>query len=158
MEGYNGGLDAIQAGILHAKLKHLPEWTEMRRSAASRYRQLFFEIGSDTITIPYEPEWSRSVYHLFVVRLKNREDIIGQLDAAGIGTGIHYPIPLHLQNAYTGLGYKKGDFPVAEKAAAEVLSLPMYPQLRSDQQSRVVSELEKFVAADMQSVMQPKIA
>jgi len=158
MEGYNGRLDAIQAGILHAKLKHLPEWTEMRRSAASRYRQLFFEIGSDTITIPYEPEWSRSVYHLFVVRLKNREDIIGQLDAAGIGTGIHYPIPLHLQNAYTGLGYKKGDFPVAEKAAAEVLSLPMYPQLRSDQQSRVVSELEKFVAADMQSVMQPKIA
>jgi dTDP-4-amino-4,6-dideoxygalactose transaminase len=158
MEGYNGRLDAIQAGILHAKLKHLPEWTEMRRSAASRYRQLFFEIGSDTITIPYEPEWSRSVYHLFVVRLKNREDIIGQLNAAGIGTGIHYPIPLHLQNAYTGLGYKKGDFPVAERAAAEVLSLPMYPQLRSDQQSKVVSELEKFVAADMQSVMQSKIA
>jgi len=157
MEGYNGRLDAIQAGILQAKLKHLPEWTEMRRSAASRYRQLFCGIGSDTVTMPYEPDWSRSVYHLFVVRLNNREELIEYFNSVGIGTGIHYPIPLHLQNAYAGLGYKKGDFPVAEKAAAEVLSLPMYPQLRSDEQSEVVRELKKFAATEKQSVMQSKI-
>ena len=157
MEGYNGRLDAIQAGILQAKLKHLPEWTEMRRWAASRYRQLFCGIGSDTVTMPYEPDWSRSVYHLFVVRLNNREELIEYFNSVGIGTGIHYPIPLHLQNAYAGLGYKKGDFPVAEKAAAEVLSLPMYPQLRSDEQSEVVRELKKFAATEKQSVMQSKI-
>jgi dTDP-4-amino-4,6-dideoxygalactose transaminase len=158
VEGYNGRLDAIQAGILHVKLKHLPEWTKMRRSAASRYRELFCAIGGDKVTVPCEPEWTRCVYHLFVVRVENRDELIKHLASAGIGTGIHYPIPLHLQNAYTALGYRRGDFPIAEKVAAEVLSLPMYPHLREDQQSRVVSELTKFVSAEGQSLMEPKIA
>jgi dTDP-4-amino-4,6-dideoxygalactose transaminase len=158
VEGYNGRLDAIQAGILQTKLKHLPEWTAMRRSAASRYRELFCAIGGDKVTVPCEPEWARCVYHLFVVRVENRDEVIKHLASTGIGTGIHYPIPLHLQNAYTALGYNRGDFPIAEKVAAEVLSLPMYPHLRGDQQSRIVSELTNFVSAERQSLMQAKIA
>jgi dTDP-4-amino-4,6-dideoxygalactose transaminase len=157
VEGYNGRLDAIQAGILQTKLKHLPEWTEMRRSAASRYRELFCATDGDKITLPFEPEWARCVYHLFVVRVENREELIKHLALAGIGTGIHYPIPLHLQNAYTALGYKTGDFPIAEKAAAEVLSLPMYPHLRGDQQNRVIRELAKFAWAEGQSLLEPEI-
>ena len=154
IEGYNGRLDAIQAGILQAKLKHLAEWNELRRAAASRYHKLFCTIGSDKVVLSNGPDWARSVYHLFVVRVKNREELIKYFSSVGIGTGIHYPISLHLQNAYTALGYKKGDFPIAEQAAAEVLSLPMYPQLREDQQMRVVSELKKFLAAQMQSLLQ----
>jgi len=154
IEGYNGRLDAIQAGILQAKLKHLAEWNELRGVAASRYHKLFCTIGSDRVVLSNGPDWARSVYHLFVVRVKNREELIKYFSSVGIGTGIHYPISLHLQNAYTALGYKKGDFPIAEQAAAEVLSLPMYPQLREDQQMRVVSELKKFLAAQMQSLLQ----
>jgi dTDP-4-amino-4,6-dideoxygalactose transaminase len=157
-EGYNGRLDAIQAGILQVKLKYLPEWTEMRRSAASRYRELISAMGNHKVTVSCEPEWSRCVYHLFVVRVENRDELIKQLASTGIGTGIHYPIPLHLQNAYAGLGYKRGDFPIAEKAAAEILSLPMYPHLRGDQQNGVVRELTKFVATEGPSLMEPKIA
>ena len=158
VEGYNGRLDAIQAGILQAKLKHLPEWTEMRRSAASRYRELFCANGLDKVTVPYESEWTRCAYHLFVVRVENRDEALKHLASVGIGTGIHYPIPLHLQNAYRALGYKRGDFPIGEKVAAEILSLPMYPHLREDQQSRVVGELAKFVSAEGQLRMEPRIA
>ena len=158
VEGYNGRLDAIQAGILQAKLKHLPEWTEMRRSAASRYRELFCANGLDKVTVPYESEWTRCAYHLFVVRVENRDEALKHLASVGIGTGIHYPIPLHLQNAYRALGYKRGDFPVAEKVAAKVLSLPMYPHLQEEQQTRVVRELTKFVRAEGQLRMEPKIA
>jgi len=154
IEGYNGRLDAIQAGILQTKLKHLAGWNELRRAAASRYHELFCTIDSDKVVVTNEPDWARSVYHLFVVRVKNREELMKHFLSVGIGAGIHYPIPLHVQNAYTGLGHKTGDFPVAEQAAAEVLSLPMYPQLRGDQQMRVVSELKKFLAAEMQSLLQ----
>ena len=158
IEGYNGRLDAIQAGILHTKLKYLPEWTEGRRAAASRYRNLLQDLGEEQAKLPYEPDGTKSVYHLFVVRVENRDGLIKHLASAGIGSGIHYPIPLHLQNAYAALGYKSGDFPVAEKIAAEIVSLPMYPHLRGDQQSRIVSELTTFVSADKQSFLQPKIA
>jgi len=153
IEGYNGRLDAIQAGILQAKLKYLAEWNALRRAAAARYHELFCTIDSDRVFVTNEPDWARSVYHLFVVRVKNREELMKHFSSIGIGTGIHYPIPLHLQNAYTALGHKKGDFPIAEQVAAEVLSLPMYPQLRGDQQVRVVSELRKFLAVEMQSLL-----
>src|SRR6202158_4430294 len=158
VEGYNGRLDAIQAGILQAKLKHLPQWTEMRRRVASRYRELFCALGLDSVAVPYESEWTRCVYHLFVVKVENRDEMMKHLASIGIGTGIHYPIPLHLQNAYRALGYKRGDFPVAEKVAAKVLSLPMYPHLQEEQQTRVVRELTKFVRAEGQLRMEPKIA
>lgn len=146
VEGYNGRLDSIQAGILRVKLKHLPEWTEKRQAAASRYRELFEGIDGG-VTVPFEPSWSKAVYHLFVVRVADRDPFMKQLGAVGIGTGIHYPIPLHLQNAYKELGYSKGDFPIAEKVAAEIVSLPMFPQLVGEQQNRVVSEVVNFVSA-----------
>lgn len=142
VEGYNGRLDSIQAGILHAKLKCLPEWNEQRRQRALTYNQLL--AAPDNVELPYEPPCSRSVYHLYVIRTRDREQLQAILLDGGIGTGIHYPIPLHLQDAYQNLGYKNGDFPVSEGAAREILSLPMYPQLESEQQSRVVAELKAF--------------
>jgi dTDP-4-amino-4,6-dideoxygalactose transaminase len=143
IEGYNGRLDAIQANFLRIKLKHLAEWNTQRRERAAHYNQLFAQ-QADTLVLPHEPSWSKGIYHLYVVRTQNREALMAHLNAAGIGTGIHYPIPLHLQKAYASLRYKKGDFPICEKIAAEIVSLPMYPHLRADQQSRVAEEITKF--------------
>ncbi len=147
VEGYNGRLDAIQAGILRVKLKCLPEWTEQRMAAAARYRELL-AAAEGGVEPPYEPEWTRAVYHLFVVRVQNRGELMKHLSAAGIGTGIHYPIPLHLQKAYRSLGYREGDFPVAERLAGEILSLPMFPGLSAEQQGRVVEEMRSFAGAE----------
>jgi dTDP-4-amino-4,6-dideoxygalactose transaminase len=144
LEGFNGRLDAIQAGILQIKLRHLADWNESRRDAASRYRDLFVEANAGNLP-PYEPDWTTSVYHLYVIRVQDRTGLIQHLAQANIGTGIHYPVPLHLQNAYKSLGYKDGDFPVSEAVAAEIVSLPMFPNLRADQQERVVSEVMKFI-------------
>jgi len=149
VEGYNGRLDAIQAGILHAKLKYLSEWTEARRSAASRYRELFSVIDSDKVKVPYEPDWTKSVYHLYVVRVENRQELIKRLSLAGIGSGIHYPVPLHRQKAYEHLGYKVGNFPVTERVAAEIVSLPMFPQLMLSQQEEVVNRTKEFLDAQV---------
>lgn len=146
LEGYNGRLDAIQAGILGVKLQHLSRWNEQRREAALRYRTLLEAAGSP-VTAPFEPSWSQAVYHLFVVRTPQREALMAHLKAAGIGTGIHYPIPLHLQKAYAHLQYSRGDFPVCEAAAEQILSLPMFPQLTAEQQARVVEQISSFVAA-----------
>ncbi|MEO7145548.1 MAG: DegT/DnrJ/EryC1/StrS family aminotransferase [Bryobacteraceae bacterium] len=145
MEGYNGRLDSIQAGFLRVKLKHLPAWNDQRRRAASRYRELFSSMD-EGIGLPFEPEWAKPVYHLYVVRVQDRDQLQKRLAAAGIGTGIHYPIPLHLQSAYADLGYPEGSFPIAERAAAEILSLPMFPGLDSSQQSRIVEQVLEFVA------------
>jgi dTDP-4-amino-4,6-dideoxygalactose transaminase len=143
IEGYNGRLDAIQAGFLAVKLAHLAEWNEKRREIASRYHQLLAE-ASASVTLPHNPSWSKPVYHLYVIRSAKREDLRKHLAYAGIDTGIHYPIALHLQKAYEDRGYRAGDFPVAEKACAEVLSLPMYPELTVDQQQRVAQEVLEF--------------
>ena len=145
VEGYNGRLDAMQAGLLHVKLQHLAKWNEQRRERAAEYKNLFKAAGSPVNT-PFEPSWSRAVYHLYVVRTDDREGLMAFLKDAGIGTGIHYPIPLHLQKAYQFLGYSVGDFPVCEKAAAQIVSLPMFPQLTPQQQNRVVEESLRFLA------------
>ncbi len=145
LEGYNGRLDAIQAGILRAKLRHLPEWNTRRRAHAALYRELI-ATQVDGIVAPEEPSWSRGVFHLFVIRVAAREQLKDFLAEAGIGTGIHYPIPLHLQNAYRGSGFKQGDFPVTERTASEILSLPMFPELTKEQQMRVVGKLAEFMA------------
>src|SRR5579863_274810 len=126
VEGYNGRLDAIQAGLLHTKLAHLAKWNAQRRERATEYNRLL-TAASDSVIPPYEPSWSRAVYHLYVIRTEDREGMMDQLKRAGIGTGIHYPIPLHLQKAYAGLNYRPGDFPVSEKISTEIVSLPMYP-------------------------------
>jgi len=141
VEGYNGRLDAIQAGILRIKLRSLAEWNEKRREAAARYREL---LAGHALTLPHEPEWANAVYHLFVVRMEGRSEAMGFLSEAGIGSGIHYPIPLHLQKAYSHLGYKAGDFPVAEQVAAEIVSLPMFPGITIEQQQLVAARLQQF--------------
>ena len=145
VEGYNGRLDALQAGILHAKLPHLAEWNAARRERAAEYNRLFAE--NEAVLCPQEPSWSRAVYHLYVIRSGDRDALIDHLKQAGIGTGIHYPIPLHLQKAYEALGYRQGDFPVAERVAAEIVSLPMFPQLRAEQQTRVAEQVCAFLLA-----------
>ena len=145
IEGYNGRLDAIQAGFLRAKLRHLKKWNGQRRDIAHRYNTLF--AGAEGgLTLPYEPEWSRSVYHLYVLRVGDRVQLQKRLDEAGISTGIHYPIALHLTKAYEVLGFSSGDFPAAENAASQVLSLPMFPDLTARQQDRVVAEVLKSLA------------
>jgi dTDP-4-amino-4,6-dideoxygalactose transaminase len=145
LEGYNGRLDAIQAGLLRVKLVHLAEWNTLRRERAAEYNRLFAN-SEDSVTVPYEPSWSRAVYHLYVIRTEDPEGLMAHLKNAGIGTGIHYPIPLHLQKAYQFLGYSVGDFPVCEKVAAQIVSLPMFPQLTPQQQNRVVEESLRFLA------------
>lgn len=144
IEGYNGRLDALQAGLLHAKLAHLAKWNAQRRERAAEYSRLF--AAADEVAAPFEPSWSRAVYHLYVIRAEDRDGMMNQLKKAGIGTGIHYPIPLHLQKAYAAMNYRPGDFPVTEQAAAEIVSLPMFPQLTALQQARVVEEVVSFAS------------
>jgi len=150
IEGYNGRLDSIQAGWLSVKLGHLANWNESRRQLAHRYHELLADL-KDSVGIPREAEWTKGVYHLYVVRVQDREALQAFLSEAGIGTGIHYPIPLHLQKAYQHLGYKKGDFPVTERVASEIVSLPMYPQLQPNQQAQVVNKLKEFAASRVEA-------
>ena len=151
LEGYNGRLDSIQAGILRVKLKHLREWTNKRRDAAARYNKLFTAVG-DRVTLPYEPTSARAVYHLYVIGVQNRGELIKHMTRADVGVGIHYPIPLHLQRAYEHLDYRAGDFPVAERGASELLSLPMFPGITLEQQNKVVDEILSFVLPNVQEL------
>jgi dTDP-4-amino-4,6-dideoxygalactose transaminase len=144
-EGYNGRLDAIQAGMLRVKLQHLSRWNEQRRQSARTYNELLAPMAG-TLEQPYQPSFSKSVYHLYVVRAQNREELQKHLTNAGVGTGIHYPIPVHLQNAYASFGWKKGDFPASELAADQVLSLPMFAGLTAQQQERVAETVSQFAA------------
>jgi dTDP-4-amino-4,6-dideoxygalactose transaminase len=146
IEGYNGRLDAIQAGILRVKLRHLKQWNQQRRKNAELYNTLLAG-SSDVLALPQQAPWSKSIYHLYVVRTDSREELTAALTKHNIGTGIHYPIPLHLQTAYKDLGYKAGDFPVSEQLAKEILSLPMYPSLKPEQIEKVVQVIEEFLAA-----------
>jgi dTDP-4-amino-4,6-dideoxygalactose transaminase len=145
VEGYNGRLDALQAGLLSVKLRHLAEWNRQRQQAAARYDQMLSE--ADGVVTPHHPSWSRPVHHLYVVRVADREGLQKHLAEAKIDTGIHYPIPLHLQKAYEAFGFKKGDFPITERVAAEILSLPIYPQLQATAQSRVAQKIQEFASA-----------
>ena len=156
MEGYNGRLDAIQAGILRIKLRHLAAWNERRRECASRYQELL-GAAAEGVKLPFEPSWSKAVFHLYVVQVQNREQLQKHLSEAGIGTGIHYPIPLHLQKAYKHLGYRQGDFPVSEEAASQILSLPMFPGLTYGQQDRIAQQVLDFVYCETGSVKLLKV-
>ena len=142
IEGYNGRLDAIQAGLLSVKLRHLVEWNAARRERAAEYNRLL--ASCDAVVLPHEPSWSCAVYHLYVIRTADRDGLMDHLRVAGIGTGIHYPVPLHLQKAYGSLGYHAGAFPTAERVATEIVSLPMFPQLTAKQQASVVNEIHAF--------------
>lgn len=143
VEGYNGRLDSLQAGILRIKLRHLSRWNEQRRAAARIYDQLLGPM-SGSVACPIESSSSKSVYHLYVVRTQFRGELQKYLTDAGIGTGIHYPIPIHLQAAYASRGWRRGDFPNTEAAADEILSLPMFAGLTADQQKRVAEAISQF--------------
>lgn len=145
LEGYNGRLDSLQAGILRVKLRHLARWNEQRRASARIYDQLLAPLGG-SVVCPVESSSSKSVYHLYVVRTPMRDELQKYLAEAGIGTGIHYPIPIHLQKAYASRGWKRGDFPVTEAAAEEILSLPMYAGLRAEQQKQVAESVSLFAS------------
>jgi dTDP-4-amino-4,6-dideoxygalactose transaminase len=139
--GFNSRLDTIQAVVLSAKLKRLDAWNEARRRAAARYDALLS--GIEGIELPRTLPGNEHVWHLYVIRVPRRDEVLAKLNAEGIGAGIHYPVPLHLHGALRDLGYRKGDFPIAEKAAAEILSLPIYPHITQDDQERVAEGLRK---------------
>jgi len=154
IEGYNGRLDSIQAGILRVKLKHLPKWTESRRTNAKKYNELFAAARDANVMTPFEPSWSNAVYHLYVLQVENREAMQADLAKENIDTGIHYPVALHLQKAYSHLPYKRGDFPVCEKACERIVSLPMFPGLSAADQARVVDAVVRSAQRTaQQSVM-----
>jgi dTDP-4-amino-4,6-dideoxygalactose transaminase len=142
IEGYNGRLDALQAGFLSVKLKHLAQWNTQRRQLARKYNELFSDSEANLIA-PFDPAWSEAVYHLYVVRVENRDKFQADLASAGIGTGIHYPVPLHQQKAYAHLAYEIGAFPVTELVAPQIVSLPMFPQMTLKQLERVVQTAEE---------------
>jgi dTDP-4-amino-4,6-dideoxygalactose transaminase len=144
--GCNSRLDAIQAAVLLVKLRHLEEWTEARRERARRYDELFAASGlTDVCVTPrVKPVGSRHVYHQYVVRVERRDELMRYLEAAGIGTAVYYPLPLHLQECYRGLGYSRGDFPEAERAAHQTMALPLYPELTDEQTTYVVEKIREF--------------
>jgi dTDP-4-amino-4,6-dideoxygalactose transaminase len=153
-EGYNGRLDAVQAGFLRVKLRHLRRWNDERRGVARRYDQLF-ATGTASIGIPRVPSWSRPVYHLYVVRVARRDMVQEHLAGVGVGTGIHYPVPLHLSPAYSNLRFRATDLHVAQDAAQEILSLPMFPGLSRESQEHVASELIRVTTAQARDAELP---
>jgi len=142
--GFNSRLDSLQAVVLSAKLKRLGAWNAARQDAARRYDALLANVPG--VTLPRTLDGNDHVYHLYVVRVPNRDDVLKRLNADGVGAQIHYPVPIHLQGAFQHLGQGEGSFPVAEKAAREILSLPMFPGITAEQQGRVADSLRRALA------------
>ena len=145
LPGYNYRMDAIQGAVLDVKMDYVEDWTEGRRSAARQYDRL---LAGSCCQLPAPPPHSRHVYHVYAVRLPHRDRVQKALDAAGIATSIHYPVPVHRQPAYAELGYGAGDFPVSETAADEFLSLPIYPEMRPEQLAMVATEVKRACRID----------
>ncbi|MCS7337644.1 MAG: DegT/DnrJ/EryC1/StrS family aminotransferase [Verrucomicrobiae bacterium] len=141
--GYNYRMEAIQAAVLRVKLKHLAAWNAARQRVAQRYTEL---LADTPLRLPRQVPGTECAWHLYVVRHPRRDELRQHLESRGIGCALHYPLPLHLQKAYAQLGYKPGDFPVAEKAARECLCLPMYPELTDEQIERVAQVIKEFFA------------
>ena len=139
--GFNYRMEGIQGAVLGVKLRHLGAWTRERRRVAHRYGEL---LGDTPLQLPRQADYAESAWHLYVVRHARRDELKRHLDANHIGCGMHYPLPLHLQKAFAYLGYKPGDFPVAEKAARECLSLPIYPELTEGQIQRVAAVIREL--------------
>ena len=134
-------MEGIQGAVLGIKLKHLEKWTRERQRVAKRYNEL---LAGTPLQLPHQADYAESVWHLYVVRHARRDELKAYLEANGVGCALHYPLPLHLQKCYADLGHKAGDFPVAEKAARECLSLPVYPELTEAQILRVVEVVKGF--------------
>jgi len=148
--GHNYRMESIQGAVLKVKLKYLEKWTEERRRVASRYRELLSDL--EEIKLPVEMPYAKHVYHLFVIQVNSKPDKRQEvrdklqrfLNENGIGTGLHYPVPLHLQPCFKELGYKRGDFPVSEQLAESGLSLPIYPELTDEQIEYVAEKIREF--------------
>jgi dTDP-4-amino-4,6-dideoxygalactose transaminase len=143
--GFNARMDGLQGAVLTVKLRHLEEWNAERRVAAERYGRLLS--GIEGVSLPVITDGATPSWHLYVARVYDRETLGATLDAAGVGTGVHYPTPVHLQPAYAGLGYERGAFPNAEQYAATCLSLPMFPELTPEQQEYVAESIALAVEA-----------
>ncbi|HLL72137.1 MAG TPA: DegT/DnrJ/EryC1/StrS family aminotransferase [Pyrinomonadaceae bacterium] len=148
--GYNFRLEGLQGAVLNVKLKHLDNWNALRRQHAARYGELLaFAQTSGALALPEELPYARHIYHLYVVQLGARDELQKHLAAAGVQTGIHYPVPVHLQPAYRALGKRAGDFPEAERQAARVLSLPMFPELTDEQIAHVAEAIRSFAGSQL---------
>ena len=136
-------MEGIQGAVLGIKLKHLNDWTRERQRVARRYAEL---LADTPLQMPHQPAFAESVWHLYVVRHPRRDELKKHLEANAVGCALHYPLPLHLQKCYANLGYQNGDFPNAEKAGRECLSLPIFPELTEPQIQRVVAVIKDFFA------------
>jgi dTDP-4-amino-4,6-dideoxygalactose transaminase len=145
MVGWNCRMDGIQAAVLRIKLRHLEQANQRRRAHASQYDRLFQ--GLDEVVPPLEASYGRHVYHIYPIRVRERAEMMRLLQEKGIGCGVHYPVPIHLQEAYRGLGYGEGVFPVSERTCAEFISLPMFPELTETQVNLVVDSVRQSLAA-----------
>ena len=143
LEGYNGRLDAIQAAFLRIKLRHLDDWNAQRRAAAVAVSRAAGDMCRASCC-RRKRDNSKGIYHLYVIRTDDREGLGQHLKEQDVHTGLHYPLPVHLQNCYKAWGYQKGSLPVTEKAAQEILSLPMFPGLTAEQQGRVAASIGTF--------------
>jgi dTDP-4-amino-4,6-dideoxygalactose transaminase len=144
--GWNGRMDGLQGAVLSIKLKHLEEGNERRRRNAALYRELLVDL--EQLQLPAEASYGRHVYHVFAVRTSRRDALLERLRENDVGCAVHYPIPIHLQEAYQDLGYAEGSFPVAEACSRELLSLPMYPELAPEQIGRVAEVIQRFMRAN----------
>jgi dTDP-4-amino-4,6-dideoxygalactose transaminase len=145
--GWNSRLDALQAAVLRVKLPHLRSWSEGRAANAERYDRLFAESGvldSGDVKVPARSANSTHIFNQYTLRAERRDDLREHLKGAGIGHSVYYPVPLHLQECFGDLGYREGDFPNAERACGEVVSLPVYAELTAEQQERVVAAVADF--------------
>ena len=143
MIGWNARMDGLQGAVLRVKLKHLPVWNQARRENAQLYNELLADV--DSVITPTEADYAKHVYHIYAIRTKNRDALISALAEKNIFCGIHYPVPIHLQEAYKLFRYEKGDFPIAEKCAEELVSLPMFPELTGEQIEYIVREIRCFL-------------
>jgi dTDP-4-amino-4,6-dideoxygalactose transaminase len=143
--GWNCRMDGIQGAVLSLKLRHLERANLLRRQHASQYNQAF--MGIDEVATPFEADYARHVYHVYAIRVQERDEVRRFLEETGVGCGVHYPIPIHLQEACRSLGYPQGAFPVAENLAEEFLSLPMFPELTEEQIEYVASRVSDAVGA-----------
>jgi dTDP-4-amino-4,6-dideoxygalactose transaminase len=148
MVGWNSRMDGIQAAVLQVKLRYLEQGNQLRRYHASSYQQAFDDI--EEIILPTQATYVRHVYHIYAIRVQDRDEILTFLAQKGIGCGIHYPVPIHLQEAYYHLGYRRGAFPVAERCAVEFVSLPMYPELTHSQVEQVIRGVKVAIAEGVQ--------
>src|SRR5699024_3733228 len=142
--GYNSRLDEIQAAVLNVKLKKLSEFNQRRRSRAIYYTAKLSNLLSDYVIVPIEKKGNYHVYHQYTIRVNNRDELQSFLIENGINTMVYYPMPLHLQPVFNNLGYSEGEFPVSEKMTHEVLSLPMYPELKVEEQDYIIEKIVEF--------------